>query len=312
MGVFFYFFLLFLLVDLIILLLAGLRIFSFPPSDFLRFTLTTGVMLVTLMLVIYGTYNASRVEQVSYNLTLRGAGDEDLRLVLVSDLHLGAIHSERNLKQSVAKINEMDADIVCLVGDIFNDDYALINDPDEVMRLFRGIKSKYGVYASLGNHDGGKSLNQFLTLLKESEIKTLLDDHVLVDDKFVLVGRLDPSPIGGFGQMTRAEVGQVMSDIDTSYPIIVMDHSPSMIDEYGSEVDLILAGHTHGGQIYPFNFATRRAFAVDYGYYQRDHDSVQVIVTSGASTWGMPMRIGSMNELVLINLHLRGGFNEEI
>lgn len=85
-------------------------------------------------------------------------------------------------------------------------------------------------------------------------------------------------------------------------PIVVMEHTPANIEQYGSEIDLVLAGHTHKGQIVPFNLATKAIFTVDYGHYQKDADSPHVIVTSGVSTWSMPMRIGSNNEIVSILL----------
>jgi len=65
----------------------------------------------------------------------------------------------------------------------------------------------------------------------------------------------------------------------------------------------MLAGHTHRGQIFPGNLITNAVFEVDYGYYQKDADSPNVIVTSGVGTWGMPMRVGSNNEIVSIILH---------
>ncbi|GAA0390976.1 hypothetical protein GCM10008933_22380 [Paenibacillus motobuensis] len=87
-------------------------------------------------------------------------------------------------------------------------------------------------------------------------------------------------------------------------PIVVMDHTPSNIEQYGENVDLVLAGHTHRGQIFPGNLITKAVFVVDYGQYQEDASSPNVIVSSGAGTWGMPMRIGSNNEIVSINLNL--------
>jgi hypothetical protein len=85
-------------------------------------------------------------------------------------------------------------------------------------------------------------------------------------------------------------------------PVIVMEHNPAHIGEYGKEVDLILAGHTHKGQAFPGSLVTRAMYTVDYGYYQKDTDSPHVIVTSGAGTWGTPMRVGTNNEIVSIVL----------
>ena len=117
-----------------------------------------------------------------------------------------------------------------------------------------------------------------------------------------LFGRVDPSPIGGFGELKRKEITESIASLDPKLPVVVMDHTPSNIEQYGENVDLVLAGHTHKGQIFPGSLITNAVFVVDYGHYQKDTVSPHVIVTSGVGTWGMPMRVGSNNEIVSINL----------
>jgi len=142
-----------------------------------------------------------------------------------------------------------------------------------------------------------------LDFLERSNIKVLIDEYVAIDERFILAGRLDPSPIGRFGDMRRKKPAEVLSGIDVKLPVIVIDHNPANIDEYGSEVDLVLCGHTHRGQIFPGNLFTRAMYVVDYGYYRKDESSPHVVVTSGAGTWGMPMRVGTNCEVVSIKLH---------
>ncbi len=122
--------------------------------------------------------------------------------------------------------------------------------------------------------------------------------EVIVDERFIVAGRRDSAPIGYSGEL-REELDIPVSDL----PVIVMDHQPSNIDEYGSEVDLIVSGHTHRGQMFPFNYATDLLFDVDYGYYRESDDSPQVIVTSGAGSWGPPMRVYSRSEIVQIDFY---------
>jgi predicted MPP superfamily phosphohydrolase len=85
-------------------------------------------------------------------------------------------------------------------------------------------------------------------------------------------------------------------------PIVVMDHDPSNIKQYDNKVDLLLFGHTHKGQIFPANLITNAMYVADYGHYQKDNDSPHIVVTSGVSTWGPPMRIGTNNEIAVIIL----------
>ena len=119
-----------------------------------------------------------------------------------------------------------------------------------------------------------------------------------------MAGRKDSFPIGGQGDKREkltlpAKAGEL--------PVIVMDHQPGNIRDYGEETDLILCGHTHQGQMFPFNLITNAVFDVDYGYYRASDDSPQVIVTSGAGTWGPPQRVATDNEVAEILVMLPAG-----
>ena len=103
--------------------------------------------------------------------------------------------------------------------------------------------------------------------------------------------------------MSRKKLTEVIALADKKLPVVVIYHNPENIDEYGSEVDLILAGHTHKGQIFPGSLFTRAIYDVDYGHYQKDGNSPHVVVTSGVGTWGMPMRVGTNCEIVSIKLY---------
>ena len=94
-----------------------------------------------------------------------------------------------------------------------------------------------------------------------------------------------------------------LEGVDPALPVVVMDHNPAHIGEYGPDVDLILCGHTHKGQILPGSLITSRMYTVDYGYYRAGESSPQVIVSSGVGAWGMPMRVGTDCEIVKITLH---------
>ncbi|WP_315115292.1 metallophosphoesterase [uncultured Clostridium sp.] len=304
MGIFVYLLMLFLVADLLILLGSIIKIIPNPIAQSIRFYAGLIVILLTTGLVSYGIYNANQIKYVSYDVQIKETTlSDDMKIVLISDLHLGAINSEKRLGSMVQGINNLEPDLVCIVGDIFNDDYNAIHNPDEAIDLLKSITATYGVYASLGNHDGGNTFNEMLSFLDQSNIKLLNDEYVIIDERLVLLGRVDPSPIGGFGELTRKEIKETIASLDANMPIVVMDHNPSNIEQYGGEVDLILAGHTHRGQIFPGSLITNAMFVVDYGHYQKDADSPHVIVTSGVSTWGMPMRVGTNNEIVSILLH---------
>ncbi len=302
-GIFVYLLILFPAADLVILLGGIGKIIPSPLPQSIRFYEGLVVILLTTGLVSYGIYNANQIKDVSYDVqTKETTSATNMKIVLISDLHLGAVNSEKNLARLLQGINNLEPDIVCLAGDIFNDDYHAIRNPSAAIDLFKSITATYGVYACLGNHDGGSTFDEMMRFLEQSNIKLLNDEYVIIDERLVLIGRVDPSPIGGFGELKRKDMTETIALLDTNMPVVVMDHTPSRLEQYGPEVDLILAGHTHRGQIFPANLITNAIFVVDYGYYQKDADNPHVIVTSGAGTWAMPMRVGTNSEIVSILL----------
>ena len=262
------------------------------------------ITVLSLALVVYGTIHAGNIKTVSYEVDSYAQSLPDkMKIVLLSDLHLGAVGGERRLPDILKKVQAEEPDLVLLPGDIFDDDFMLLRDPERAKKLFQEIESTYGIYTSLGNHDGGKTYPKMLQFLEESGITVLQEEHLVVADSFVILGRLDPSPIGGFGGRKRKETKEVLSSLPEGLPVIVLDHTPSHIEQYGKEVDLVVSGHTHKGQIFPFQLGTKLLFEVDYGFYQKNEEAPVYIVTSGAGTWGPPMRVGTNSEIVSITLH---------
>jgi len=301
-GIFVYLLVFIFLADVVVLLGWITRIIPNPiPQNVLFYKGLTAVLL-TIGFVGYGIYNANKIKSVSYAIQFKKAKLNNMQIVLISDLHLGDVNSENNLDRMVQMINDLNPDIVCIAGDIFNDDFYNIRNPGRAVALLGSIDARYGVFACLGNHDGGGTLSQMKNFLKESDIKLLNDEYVIIDERLALFGRLDSNPIRGFGELKRQNISDVIASVGANMPVIVMEHSPAHIKEYGAEVDLILAGHTHGGQLFPGGLITRAVFTVDYGHYQKDENSPHVIVTSGASTWRPPMRVGTNNEIVSIVL----------
>ncbi len=141
-----------------------------------------------------------------------------------------------------------------------------------------------------------------LDMLEKAEVRVLNDEYEVIDGRFIVCGRLDAFPIGGNGGMARKSIENVLENADMSLPVIVLDHNPQDVDKYDGNIDLVLSGHTHKGQIFPCGIVTDMMFPVDYGYYRRDENAPHVVVSSGAGAWGMPMRVGTDCEVVSIKL----------
>ena len=301
-GILMYLTIFFIAADILILLGRITNIIQISMFNNIRLYTGLAVVLLTIGIITYGIINANHIKIVNYRIELKDASLNDFKIVFISDLHLGDVKSERNLESMVQKINSLNPDIVCFVGDIFNDDFLLIQNPDRARDLFRNINAAHGVYACLGNHDGGRTINQMKSFLIKSNIKLLNDEYVIIDERIALFGRLDARPIGGFEGLRRQDILQTITSVGADMPVIVMEHNPANIKEYSQEVDLIIAGHTHAGQMFPGRLFTKAMFTVDYGHYQKDAYSPHVVVTSGVGTWRPPMRIGTNNEIVCVTV----------
>lgn len=266
--------------------------------------LYTGVSIVLILLIVlsYGTINGRNIKITNYQLTIPKASNiSQLHAVLVSDIHLGVLIDNKRLAEIVDKINELEPDVVFLAGDIFEENINRLKEKQQFGDTFRQLDAKYGVFAIPGNHEYiGGSAENVAQFFKESNIKTLRDDYTKVADSFYVLGRDDLSA-GRFNQVKRQDLSAIMKGVDKALPVILLDHQPSGLDEaQQAGVDLQLSGHTHQGQFFPFNLVTDRIFEVDWGYLKKGN--LQVVVSSGAATWGPPIRIATRSEIVSIKI----------
>lgn len=296
MGIFIYLLLFFVVTDLFVL---AAKLFKASPMGLVRFIAGTAAIVLTATVSIYGFLHAARPQIVRYEIPMQG---QEMNIVLISDVHLGAVGSEERLAGMVETINALEPDIICIAGDLFDSDFSAIQNPDKTAKTLRTLRATYGVYACLGNHDAGSTYFQMRDYVNRCGIRLLNDEYVVIDDRLILVGRLDGTPIGGYDGSARKPISQVLEGVDRQLPVVVMDHNPTNAGEYTAEADLILCGHTHKGQIFPGSLITGMLYTVDHGHYQKDADSPHIIVSSGVGTWGMPMRVGTDSEIVQIRL----------
>lgn len=242
--------------------------------------------VVVLGLSAWGAYNARIIQVTPYEITVNKDGGrlENLNVVLAADLHLGYNIGTAHMMQMVDKINEQNADLVVFAGDIFDNEYEALDDPEELIAVLQKIQSKHGVYACYGNHDveekilagftfGGnkkkESSIQMDEFLERAGIHLLQDEAVLIDDSFYLYGRPDAQRPGR-GINMRKTAAELMGELDTEKPVIVIDHEPKELQELADAgVDIDLCGHTHDGQMFPANLITALMWENSYGYLKK-------------------------------------------
>lgn len=261
------------------------------------------IALVFIFITLVGTYNAKNSYVKSMNIKINKEGlREPLNIVMVSDIHLGNIIRNKRLKTMVEEINSLNPDIVIIAGDIIDSDITPFLNHNMASE-FSKLKSKYGTFATLGNHDIlTKSEDEIVRILKENSITVLRDEATLINNSFYIIGR-DDITVSRFTNKPRASLENLTKNLDKSKPLIVVDHNPKYLNEsLDANIDLQLSGHTHKGQIAPGNIVTNKLFEVHYGYLKKDN--LNVVVSSGYGTWGPPVRLGSKSEIVQINLQM--------
>ena len=263
---------------------------------------TVVIMITTAVIVFAGHLNSISPVVKKFDISIdKPAGNvKKLNVVMVSDIHLGIIISNSRLRTLVHSINELEPDIVLLVGDIVDEDITPVIEQN-LGETLRNIKARYGTFAITGNHEFIGGVEKAVAYLKDHNIRVLRDRYVLIDNAFYLAGREDRS-VERFNGTTRKSLSEILKDVDASLPVILMDHQHNDIDEGGrAGVDLQLSGHTHHGQLWPFNHITSAIFSVSYGY--KKINNTHVYVSSGYGTWGPPVRTSSRAEIV--NIHIR-------
>jgi predicted MPP superfamily phosphohydrolase len=270
---------------------------------------------------LYGIFNARNIKVNEYSVTVNKScgSDKHLKAVLVADLHMGYAIGVDHITNMVEKINEQNADIVIIAGDIFDNSYDGMDDPEGIKAQLKSIKSKYGVYAVYGNHDidekilmgftfdwGGKQLNseKMTNFIKECDIKLINDESVLINDEFYLAGRRDTDK-PGTEDGTRAEISELTKDLDKTKPIFVLSHEPDELQktaDAGADIDF--SGHTHDGQLFPGNLTIGLFWENPCGMIKKDN--MYSIVTSGVGVYGTFMRVGTDAEICSIDIDFAG------
>ncbi|MDD4752416.1 MAG: metallophosphoesterase [Desulfitobacteriaceae bacterium] len=303
LGMMFYLFIIFGLVDLVLFL--G-RIIQIIPKEWIykqgSFPLFgIAVFMLVLFLQVYGTWNALNPQVQRYHLSIpKEAGNlEKIRVAMVSDIHLDKIVNSKRLEEMVSMVNQINPDIVLFAGDVIDGSVDIFSR-EKIDEIFQRITPSMGVYAVLGNHEYiSGQIDEYIQQMERAGVRVLRDEWVLIQDSFYLIGKDDFSR-KRFTGTDRGKLEDIIRDVDTSLPIILLDHEPPKPGEEENEIDLQFSGHTHRGQLFPIHLITRHLFENDWGYSQLKNR--HLIVSSGFGTWGPPIRIGNRPEIVDVTI----------
>jgi predicted MPP superfamily phosphohydrolase len=212
--------------------------------------------------------------------------------LVVTDLHLGQINGPGFSRRIVALAARLKPDIIFFSGDFFDGGKT---DATTLAAPFRNLAPPFGSYFSTGNHDEFSNTSHYAEVLTHIGIRVLMNEKVLIDG-LQIVGVSN----GDAGYPIRLRATLESLNLVRGKTSILLNHVPNrlpIVEQAG--INLQISGHTHGGQLFPFTWLTRRAFG-KFTYGLQRFGALQVYTSSGAGTWGPPMRVGTRPEIVLL------------
>lgn len=252
-------------------------------------------LMVTIVVLECGYINFRRphVEHITIE-TEKPIKNGRVRIVAISDVHLGHGTTRNDLARYVDMINAEEPDMVVIVGDLIDNSIEPVETAD-MCREFERIEARYGIYMSAGNHEYISGLDACRGYLATTPIELLTDSVVEHPSGIRIVGRDDRT------NRERDSLSRLLASSGEVRFTLVLDHQPTAIKESSRHgVDLHLSGHTHRGQVWPISIATDAMFDQSHGY--RKWGETHAYVMTGLSLWGPPFRIGTHSELLVIDV----------
>lgn len=254
-------------------------------------------LLFCLFVCLYGLYEAEKISAIkSYDITSSKIKAQT-KVVMLSDLHIDVDVSAKKVKNIVERVNALNPDAIMLVGDVID------NTPKNLylqMEELKNLKAKYGVYVTLGNHEfyvGAKPWGMKFASMGLNFLNNY--GETLGNTGIYIAGIPDINAAKGYQVPVR--IDNALYNAKKDDYVILLSHSPKIIEEMTKDkIDLILSGHTHGGQIYPFHYFAKQANdGMLAGFYNRN--GMDIYISRGTRYWGPPMRVFAPSEITVFN-----------
>ena len=294
-----YFMLIFALIDLMKL---SNKLFYFIDKDFL-YGLTHHNYL-SLLVIVGGVLGLLFIGNIKYHnkrrvhfdieTTKLSPNQESIRVVGISDLHLGYTIGAKELQEWVEIINAEKPDIIVVGGDLIDNNTELVTHLG-LDKILRGLEAPMGVYACLGNHEYIAGVKGSIDFHKKSNITVLQDSVIEVVSNFTLIGRDDKM------NPNRKPLSSIVNSIDNNSFQLLLDHQPMNLEEAENQnIDLQFSGHTHKGQIFPITLVVEAMFENAHGMIEKG--LTKIYVSSGLGIWGGKFRLGTQSEYAVFDI----------
>jgi len=265
--------------------------------NFFKRSLDVSSLLVASSLSARSMYEARHVKLEKVNIKIKKL-KKPYKILQLSDIHIGGLIDKAFIRNIVKRVNALEPDLVVITGDLIDID---IIHAKETLAELKNLKSKYGTFFVAGNHEYFHNISAIIDALKALDIRVLENENEYIGDDgegFNLAGVYDI-----FGYRTKTympEISDALRGIKDS-PTVLLAHQPRYIEEVTHSVDLMLSGHTHGGQLYPFRFLVKLQQPYISGLHQHNEE-LQIYVNKGTGFWGPPMRLGASSEITDITI----------
>ena len=294
---------LFLAACLIWLTIGFAQLAGFNPN---KPVLGAAMLGLAVLFSVYGIWNAFHSQIKNIDLTIKNLPPQwqNKAIVQISDVHLGNIHGQKFLRDIVDKINAQNPDLVLITGDLFD---GMDGDLDVFIETLNNIQSKNGIFFVTGNHETYLGLDIVFSLLKKTRIK-ILDNELADLNGLQIIGIGYPTAEKGLesfignGQSDTEKIMTSLKNFNPAKPSILLHHAPTNIAQAkAAGIGLQLSGHTHDGQIFPFGLIAELIYG-KYNYGLHTEGNFSIFTSSGAGTWGPPMRTGNAPEIVVFKI----------
>lgn len=273
--------------------------FTKNRRSFLKKSLDVGVISATVATNLKAIDNVKNIELENIEIKIKDL-KKPYRIVQLSDIHIGGLITKKFIQNLVKKVNTLKGDIIVITGDLVD---IKLEYAKESLEELKKLKSTYGTYFIVGNHEYFHGISEIIEYVKSLDIKVLENENVYIGEEnrgFNLVGVYDR--IGFRYKIYEPNIYKALENLKDS-PTILLAHQPKYVEEIKdtSKIDLILSGHTHGGQIFPFNFLVKLQQPYIKGLHQHNK-TTQIYINKGTGYWGPPMRLGASSEITLLKI----------
>ncbi|MDR0229529.1 MAG: metallophosphoesterase [Flavobacteriaceae bacterium] len=277
-----------LLMDIVTALFSSVILITAIQQAWVLITLTSAIAL-------FGYLNYKKKRRVAFTIQVDKVLKKPLKVVMLSDMHLGYAIERAELKSWVELINQEKADLVLIAGDVIDNSVSPLHYY-QLEHILNKVESRLGTFSCLGNHEYLAGLTGSLHFLKEAGVHVMQDEVIyLEEENITLVGRDDKT------NSRRKGLKALTGEVDPTSLTILLDHQPYALNEAAScGVDLQLSGHTHRGQIWPVSYITDYLFEQSHGYLKKEQ--THYYVSSGIGIWGGRYRIGTKSEYAVITI----------